>query len=174
MGTHNRVMSLGEGTYLELIAIDPDAPAPTRPRWFDLDNHWLRSCLIDGPHLITWVARVPSLSGLQFDVGTWGRPLSMERDSLRWLITVPDDGRLPGAGLLPTLIEWQSQPPVAAMPDYSIRLKSLTLRHPASAWLSSRLSSIGADRLVDVEEAYGELQGIEARLTTPAGEVVLG
>ena len=37
-GTHNRVLSLGAGDYLELIAINPVAPAPAQPRWFDLDR----------------------------------------------------------------------------------------------------------------------------------------
>ena len=38
MGTHNLVMQLGEERYLEVIAIDPDAEPPERPRWFDLDR----------------------------------------------------------------------------------------------------------------------------------------
>jgi hypothetical protein len=38
MGTHNRLLKLGEGFYLELIAIDPQAPPPGRPRWFGLDR----------------------------------------------------------------------------------------------------------------------------------------
>ena len=42
MGTHNRLLSLGPGLYLEVIAIDAAAPPPDRPRWFDLDN-------FDGP-----------------------------------------------------------------------------------------------------------------------------
>lgn len=33
MGTHNRLLSLGPGEYLELIAIDPEAPQPAQPRW---------------------------------------------------------------------------------------------------------------------------------------------
>ncbi len=32
MGTHNRLLRLGPRLYLELIAIDPDAPAPAQPR----------------------------------------------------------------------------------------------------------------------------------------------
>ena len=28
MGTHNRLLNLGGGVYLEIITIDPDAPAP--------------------------------------------------------------------------------------------------------------------------------------------------
>ena len=38
MSTHNRLMRLAGGPYLEVIAIDPAAPSPDRPRWFTLDN----------------------------------------------------------------------------------------------------------------------------------------
>ena len=31
MGTHNRVLGMADGVYLEVIAIDPDAPPPPRP-----------------------------------------------------------------------------------------------------------------------------------------------
>ena len=37
MGTHNRLLSLGD-LYLEVIAVDPAAPKPGYPRWFDLDH----------------------------------------------------------------------------------------------------------------------------------------
>ncbi|HEY3555130.1 MAG TPA: VOC family protein, partial [Casimicrobiaceae bacterium] len=36
MGTHNALVGLGPGAYLEVIAIDPQASAPARARWFDL------------------------------------------------------------------------------------------------------------------------------------------
>ena len=42
MGTHNRLLSLGPEAYLEVIAINPVAPAPDRVRWFGLDE-------FDGP-----------------------------------------------------------------------------------------------------------------------------
>jgi catechol 2,3-dioxygenase-like lactoylglutathione lyase family enzyme len=42
MGTHNRLLGLGDNFYLELIAIDPDAVAPGRPRWFGLDGRTCR------------------------------------------------------------------------------------------------------------------------------------
>ena len=32
MGTHNLLMRIGDQVYLELIAIDPEAPTPGRPR----------------------------------------------------------------------------------------------------------------------------------------------
>ena len=37
MSTHNCVMQSGNESFFELIAIDPDAPDPGRPRWFTLD-----------------------------------------------------------------------------------------------------------------------------------------
>jgi hypothetical protein len=42
MGTHNRVLKLGARAYLEVIAIDPAAAAPSRPRWFGLDDANIR------------------------------------------------------------------------------------------------------------------------------------
>ncbi|TWA91006.1 glyoxalase-like protein [Bradyrhizobium stylosanthis] len=33
MGTHNHLLRLSETSFLEVIAPDPSAPAPTRPRW---------------------------------------------------------------------------------------------------------------------------------------------
>ncbi len=42
MGTHNRLFAIASerfaGAYCEILAIDPAAPAPGRPRWFDLDD----------------------------------------------------------------------------------------------------------------------------------------
>ncbi len=38
MGTHNLLLRLGDSLFLEVLAIDPDAPSPPRPRWFGLDN----------------------------------------------------------------------------------------------------------------------------------------
>src|SRR5215213_5147612 len=64
MGTHNLLLSLASErypkAYLELIAIDPDAPTPTptptQPRWFDLDDASLQAA-IGTPRLVHWVAR---------------------------------------------------------------------------------------------------------------------
>jgi Glyoxalase-like domain len=46
MGTHNRVVRLGEGCYLEVIAINPSAPKPLHPRWFELDTDESRRAIL--------------------------------------------------------------------------------------------------------------------------------
>ena len=56
MGTHNRVLGMAGGMYLEVIAIDPDAAAPERPRWFGLDEPAMRERLRGGPFLAHWAA----------------------------------------------------------------------------------------------------------------------
>ena len=62
MGTHNsRLLKLGERCFLEVIAIDPDAAAPARPRWFDLDRPAMRALLAQQPRLIHWVARTDDI-----------------------------------------------------------------------------------------------------------------
>ena len=38
MSTHNCVMKAGEESFLEVIAVNPDAPPPGRTRWFTLDD----------------------------------------------------------------------------------------------------------------------------------------
>ena len=86
MGTHNRLLGLGEGFYLELIAIDPQATPPGRPRWFDLDRDSRLDS--DRPRLIHWAARsediVADAASCLFDPGDI---LPMERGDYRWRIT---------------------------------------------------------------------------------------
>jgi glyoxalase-like protein len=38
MGTHNHLLQLGDMVYLEIVALDPEADAPSRRRWFGLDE----------------------------------------------------------------------------------------------------------------------------------------
>ena len=59
MGTHNRLMGLGPGFYLEVIAIDPAAARPPYPRWFNLDN------FKGPPRLASWVCRTDDMDAAQ-------------------------------------------------------------------------------------------------------------
>jgi len=65
MGTHNRLLRLGERLYLELIAIDPHGKKPDRPRWFALDALQIGNHL-QTPRLLTWLAATSGLSRLGF------------------------------------------------------------------------------------------------------------
>ncbi|MBK5928201.1 VOC family protein [Rhodobaculum claviforme] len=163
MGTHNRLLSLGDQAYLEVIAIDPDAPGPDHPRWFDLDRR-------EGPPALrTWVVRVPDLeAALAVAPPGSGVPRDFARADLRWRMAVPQDGRLPFDNLFPALIEWQTDAhPAPRLADAGARLQRLRLAHPRSDALRDALAAILEDPRVAVEAA--EHPAMTADLDTPGG-----
>jgi hypothetical protein len=109
MGTHNHVMRLAEGVFLELIA--PDPAATQRPRWFALDDKSMRAKLEASPRLITWVVRsddiVKSLKSVPVMTGDAVR---VTRESLSWLFSLLPDGRMPFDGAFPAIIQWPPGP----------------------------------------------------------------
>ncbi len=143
MGTHNRLLHLGENFYLELIAIDPQAPPPGRSRWFGLDRQ--QALPADRPRLIHWVARSDDIQGdVAASNDVLGDIVPMERGDYRWRITVPPDGHLPGNGLVPTLIQWDVPfHPAARLPDAGCRLMKLEGFHPQPAQITAALASLG-------------------------------
>lgn len=126
MGTHNRLLRLGERTYLEVIAIDPDASAPARARWFALDSLPMQARLARGPALIHWVERTDAIEAEARASADALEILSLARGPYRWRIGVPADGHLPGAGASATLIEWEGPAhPAADLPESGCTLTRL-------------------------------------------------
>ena len=150
MGTHNRLLRLDGTAYLEVIAIDPAAPPPGRPRWFGLDSR--PEAGRDQPpaalsRLSTWVLRTPDIKAVSgSSTEELGEILSMSRGNLNWLISVPEDGAPVMGGVAPTLIQWQAEPhPATRLQDQGLALVKLELFHPASARVSRLLLSLGFD-----------------------------
>ncbi len=173
MGTHNRVLRLGDGVYLELIAIDPAAPPPGRPRWFGLDEPGLAALLAERPRLVAWVAATDDLAAaVAASPFPHGLVHEMTRGDLVWRITIPDDGRLVEGGAVPTLIEWpRDVHPTKRMPDAGCSLERLTVGHPEPERIAEGLAALGLDDpTVQVVPGAPSLAAI---LVTPAGRVVL-
>lgn len=173
MGTHNRLLSLGEDFYLELIAIDPHAQTPGRPRWFELDR---LTSILERPRLIHWVARSEDIqgeAGLSSEV--LGEILPMERDDFRWRITVPADGQLPGSGMVPTLIQWDVPfHPAQRLPDAGCRLMKLEAFHEQPDRIRSALVTLDLSARLDIHPcAAGEPAQLVAFVRTPRGLVEL-
>ena len=124
MGTHNCLAKLGDDEFLEVIAINPEADAPNRPRWFNLDEHGNKE-----PYLAHWIARTPKLSDLlPLIKAPIGAPMNCSRGNLTWQLTVPDDGSFAFDGMFPSLIEWPMRPfPGATMADIGCQLHELLL-----------------------------------------------
>lgn len=142
MGTHNALLRLGDHTYLEVIAIDPDARSPERPRWFGLDQLTADA----EPQLATWVCRTTRIGTATRNMPyAAGLITEMSRGNLNWLITIPEDGSLLWDGIAPSLIQWTDAPPVASMPVSPCELNSLQLNHPQATRLTSWLHQIAFD-----------------------------
>lgn len=130
MGTHNHLLRLGHQLYLEVIAIDPDAPVPHRPRWFGLSNQdAIRAAWQDNRRLGGWVARTTRIAQIAAHENL-GEVLRLSRGDLTWLMTVPPDGSLPMAGVAPTLIDWGNRDPPNIQPDLGATLVEFSIEHP--------------------------------------------
>lgn len=105
-GTHNRLLAIGPRRFLEVLAVDPDAPAPPRPRWFGLDTDAMKARLRAGPALIHWVMRSGDIVDSLREYPEKVEILELSRGDFRWRIGVPPDGRLPCGGECHTLIQW--------------------------------------------------------------------
>jgi hypothetical protein len=176
MGTHNRLLSLGGGIYLEVIAIDPEAPAPQRPRWFGLDGAQLQASLAKSPRLLHWVCRTDDLAAARAVAPeAFGTVLPFERGDYRWRITVPGDGALPMHGELPTLIQWEGDAhPVDALAESGCVLKRLTVELPEGAESLAPLRHLGVLPPVAVMAIAPCISArLRAEIGCPGGTVIL-
>jgi hypothetical protein len=173
MGTHNALLKLGAGRYLEVIAVDPAGRKPDRPRWFELDDAALRARIAERPRLVAWVARTDDLdSCLAACPLPLGTVHPMARGAYRWRITIPDDGRRPAGGVLPALIQWDVPAhPADGLPDSPVSLVRLEATHPDPGAVRAALTAL---RLRDAMEVRGGPEPrIVATLRTPRGLVAL-
>lgn len=149
MGTHNRLLNISAPAYprayLELIAIDPEAPGPQgRARWFDLDQPALQAALRErGPGLIHWVSRVASLDA---SLSHWrsegvdaGEAVAASRGVLSWRIALREDGRRLRREGLPLLIEWGEAHPTDSLPASGVQLLSFEARDGLKARMATPL-----------------------------------
>ena len=175
LGTHNRVLKLGRGRYLEVIAIDPDGRRPDFPRWFGLDDPALQAQLKIRPRLVAWVARCEAVDSLAADIfKARTRVRAMQRGALTWRFAGTDDGSLPGGGLIPHLIQWEvAEHPADMMPDTGCRLIALEGAHPDPAAVQAVISRLGLENTLSVHAiSTGRPQGLRARIETPGGKIV--
>lgn len=155
MSTHNTLLSLGPDLYLEVIAIDPEAPQPDLPRWFALDER------PSEPRLSHWACRTDDLrTALAKTPPGHGTPTAITRGDLSWSMAVTGNGHLPCADTYPALLQWHSALPGPRLNDLGARLTSLTISTPEPFALDL------ADPRVTITQGP---PGLTAEITTPNG-----
>ncbi len=164
-GTHNALLDLGDGAYLELIGPDPAQPEPKHPRGFGVDG-------IAVPRLVTWAASAPGIEGRVRRCKARGHDpgaaFSMSRqtstgNTLHWKLTSPDG--LEGDGIVPFLIDWGQTDHPSESAAQGCRLVSFTAEHPDPPRVRALLEAVEVE--LRVEE--GPHASLLARIATPHG-----
>jgi hypothetical protein len=164
-GTHNLLLGLEDGLYLEVIAIDPEAPKPGFARWFDLDRFQ------GAARLNNWICRTDDLEGALVALPQAGKPVALSRGDLRWKMAVPEDGILPCDGMFPALIEWQCDVlPAGLLRASGCRLQRLIVSHPQAAALMAQIGALLGDARIIFEQGPA---GLRAEFITPSGVRIL-
>ena len=165
-GTHNALLGLADGLYLEAIAIDPAAAQPERARCFDLDK------FAGAARLTNWICRTDDMTAslAQLPKGV-GAPIALQRGDFRWLMSAPETGQQPFDDLHPTLIQWQSPVhPSSVLTASGCALHRLVVSHPDAQSLQAAMGAEFSDPRVVFEAGP---KAVMAEIDTPQGRRVL-
>lgn len=167
--THNALLSLGAGSYLEIIAPVTDAKARTEPLPFGLDS-------LTTPRLVTWAVSVDDIEGRAraakergYDPGpviSGSRQLP-DGSSLTWRLAVRPQPS--GDGLVPFIIQWLSEPHPSAAAPAGCRFATLRGEHPDPASIEAVLDALA----VEMEVVSGSAPRLIAAIDSPHGRVEL-
>ena len=154
VGTHNALLSLGSGTYLEIIAPDPSQNVPDQDLPYGLAG-------LKAPKLITWAVCPANWKNHSRQIKLWGVETrlregfraSPDGKQFRWRsIQLVPPVKVEGhdlTGLMPFAIEWQSaQHPAASAPG-KLQLESLALMLPHPHVLSKVVNELELPCKVD-------------------------
>lgn len=167
-GTHNALVHLGNQTYLEIIAADPENDTFSGERWMGLD-------LITTPKITRWAVRSNDLNRDRAYLKTvdprlgdlkGGKRKKPDGTELKWkaTVTLPD----PEVEILPFVIDWKgSDHPTNSLPQHC-RLIKLEGMHPTPWMVETAVNSLNVDMKIGVAEP-----SIKATIETPNGMITL-
>lgn len=169
-GTRNALLSLGDDRYFEIIAPDPDATNPPRPRILGLDD-------VTVPQLVAWVARserdletrAAESRAAGIDLGSVLAGSRTRPDGTRVSWTCTDPAAVAVPGIRPFLIDWGNTPSPAGSAPPGCRLAGFAARHPHPEQERAALLALG----LDVAVAFGDRPALHAKLETPRGTISL-
>ncbi len=168
-GTHNALLSLGERSYLEVMAHDASLPAPAEGVLFGADA-------ITEPRVVTWVLAVDDirsamtraqLAGVVLGEASPGHRERPDGEVLRWVLSDPRADRF--GGVVPFLIDWGNTPHPARSAPRVGEVTALRMMHPDAEEVSTALHALG----VDVVCTPGDRPTLRVTIATSAGSVVL-
>ncbi len=168
-GTRNALLSLGQGQYLEILALDPAQPNVRDERVAELER-------LTAPRILTWAAATRDIEALDKKVRAAGLATSgvvagarekPDGTVLRWK-TWSVGGH--DGDVVPFVIEWDpaSRHPSIDSPG-GCTIRALRLEHPDPAKMNRLLEAMG----LAVRARQAERARITALLSTPRGDFEL-
>ena len=167
-GTHNALLSLGNGAYLEIIAPDPEQGVSAMPLPFGLGATMV-------PHLVTWAAKAPDIetrleaargAGYEGQLVTMSRKLP-DGQLLAWSLTFPPPAL--AGGVAPFLIRWEPGPHPSETSPTGCALQSMRGEHPDPAPVRRLLDALE----VDLEVDEGPAPALIVTIHSPKGIIEL-
>ena len=179
LGTHNALVSLGDGAYFEIICRDAEQPSPPR-LWMGMESLSDERSAV----MLTWAtdragemaeavcaARAQGYDPGDVEAFERSKP---DGSTLRWRLAYRHFTRLQqgaGSGIVPFLIEWKSESPAATAPG-GIELVGLRAEAKDLAAVERSLRSLGIAP-ADLQLQRGEEDRLFVILRTPKGVVEL-
>ena len=164
--THNTLLGLEEGLYLEALSVMPDAPAMAQPRMFGIDK-------FEGPARLTnWICRCKDIDAMLAALPEgFGKAVDVARGDLRWRMAVPRAGFLPFDNCAPAFIQWQGDlHPSGMLKPSGCTLQCLTVSHPKA----DEMQALIAPHLEDARVQFATgAAGLRATFDTPTGAKTL-
>ena len=154
VGTHNALAALGDRTYLEVIAPDPEQLVPKAALPYGLGA-------LSAPRLINWAVRVPNMDAwaaklYQLGIETQLKARARVNPDGRRLVwrtaAMPATTFVNGAdltGLIPFAIDWQDTVHPSKTAPTGMVLESLTLCHPQVALMQTTVAALELPVLVE-------------------------
>jgi hypothetical protein len=162
-GTHNRLLSLGPSTFLEIIAPDPNQPEPADPRPYGVEG-------VTRAGVVGWALACDDIEASReasraagFDPGEIieGHRVTQTGTTLRWRLTA----NALTAGVIPFLVSWGDTPHPSSSAPKGLALTSFRIEHPDPAATRTPLEALGVQ--IDVQPAPET--ALIARITGPLG-----
>ncbi len=169
MGTRNALLSLGDDTYLEIIAPDPGQSDYRSPRLFQVDH-------VDSPRLVTWAAKsddIEQMAEIRLSDGqSPGKAMTGSRQTpegrtLAWKLT--DSYVEIAGGVVPFFIDWGNTPHPATSAPGGATLLALRATHPEKDYVREAFELFG----INVPVENGRQASLTAVIDTPRGRIEL-
>ena len=171
-GTHNALVGLAGGAYLELIAAHPTEPHGPNGRWMGVD-------LVIAPTLTRWAIRGVDVAAFAKTLRDAGYPqlarlaVGQRRtpggQTLRWHMTEPQPA--PAVEVIPFALDWsESEAHPADGLASEVTLETLRLERPEAGRVGALFARLG---LSGYEIAAGPVPRISATFRGPGGTLTL-